>query len=107
MTKARMDWKHMVLELDGHAGYAPAGQDIVCAAISILSQALANALAEIDMKYGMARMECCMQEKGKMKISAQVCWANLSMIRGCFEVAVTGLRLLAEKYPDYIELEEV
>ena len=30
------------LEASGHAGYAPAGQDIVCAAVSVLAQTLAN-----------------------------------------------------------------
>ena len=107
MTQARMDWKHMVLEVSGHANYAPKGQDIVCAAVSILTQALANALADVDVKYGMARMEMQAPAEGQMKISARVCWANLSMIRSYFEVAVTGLRMLAEKYPEYIKLEEV
>ena len=30
------------LAASGHAGYAPAGQDIVCAAVSVLAQTLAN-----------------------------------------------------------------
>ena len=34
------------LSLDGHAGYAPVGQDIVCSAVSILLFTLANALSD-------------------------------------------------------------
>ena len=33
------------LEASGHAGYAPAGQDIVCAGASTLMQALVSLLA--------------------------------------------------------------
>ena len=35
----------MRLEAAGHAGYAPAGQDIVCAGVSTLMQALVSLLA--------------------------------------------------------------
>ena len=35
----------MRLEAVGHAGYAPAGQDIVCAGVSTLMQALVSLLA--------------------------------------------------------------
>lgn len=33
--------KDMSLQASGHAGYAPKGQDIVCAAVSTLMQSLA------------------------------------------------------------------
>ena len=108
MTKAKMDWKKMTLELDGHAGSAPYGQDIVCAAISILSQSLVNALADLSVKYNLTGVQWFgTAEEGKLKVQAMVCWANLSLVRGYFEVAVTGLRMIAEKYPEYIKLEEV
>lgn len=32
----------LTMRAEGHAGYAPAGQDIVCAAVSVLVQTLAN-----------------------------------------------------------------
>lgn len=107
MTKARMDWKKMELALDGHADYAPAGQDIVCAAVSILTQSLIRALQDMETKYGMAHVEWSgNQAEGRMKIRASVCWANLGTTRAMFETAVTGLRMMAEKYPENIELEE-
>ena len=107
MTQARMDWKRMELTLDGHAGSAPKGQDIVCAAISILSQALVNALADLEMKNRCTHvMWEGNQEDGYLKIAAQISWANLSLVRGYFEVAVTGLWMLADRYPEYIRLKE-
>ena len=107
MTKAKMDWKHMTLELDGHAGSAPYGKDIVCAAISILTQSLVNALADLQVKEGMTAVHWRgSAEEGKLRIQADVCWANLSLVRGYFMVAVTGLRMIADKYPEYIKFEE-
>ena len=107
MTKAKMDWRRMTLELNGHAGSAPYGKDIVCAAISILSQSLVNALADLSVKYNMSGVNWSgSAEEGTLKVQALVCWANLSLVRGYFEVAVTGLRMIAEKYPEYIQLEE-
>ena len=38
----------MRLEAAGHAGYAPAGQDIVCAGVSTLMQALVSLLAGVE-----------------------------------------------------------
>jgi len=108
MTRARMDWKQMTLEFEGHACFAEAGRDIVCAGISILTQSLVNALADLETQYGMARSEQTNdQEKAILKIRSRVCWANVSVIRAYFEVAVTGLRMLAKEYPEYITLEEV
>ena len=83
MTKAKMNWKHMTLELDGHAGSAPYGKDIVCAAISILTQSLVNALADLQVQYNMAGIDWSgSAEEGTLKIRARVCWANLSLVRG-------------------------
>ena len=107
MTKARMDWRRMELTLEGHANSGPHGQDIVCAAISILTQSLINTLADLQMKYHYTELEWSGdQAEGRMKIKATVSWANLSAVRSCFEVCVTGLRMIGNKYPEYIELEE-
>ena len=45
----------MRLEAAGHAGYAPAGQDIVCAGVSTLMQALVSLLAGWPPPDG----DCC------------------------------------------------
>ena len=107
MTQARMDWKWMELTLDGHAGAGEKGQDLVCAAISMLSQALVTALQELEHKTGCTRVKWSgTPEEGRLKVRATVNWTNLTLVRAYFEVAVTGLRMLGERYPEYIRLEE-
>lgn len=78
------------LTLDGHAGYSP-GEDIVCAAASALVYALIGYLDaggtafEYDLGDGFATVECIGHEEA-------------------FEVAVAGIRLLAEEYPENVSL---
>ena len=107
MTKAKMDWRRMELTLEGHAGSDVPGKDLVCCAESILTQALVNALADLQMKTGCTRAEWSgHKDDGTLRIRATVNWSNLSLVRGYFEVTVTGLRMLADRYPEYIELRE-
>ena len=46
MIKAVMYWNRMRLEVEGHANTAPKGEDIVCAAASMLTGALIGILEE-------------------------------------------------------------
>ena len=50
MTVVRIKWTGDTLEVSvsGHAGYGPKGSDIVCAAVSMLSQSLAAALEQAE-----------------------------------------------------------
>ena len=58
MIRVRFDGAQMTVS--GHAGYAPAGRDIVCAAVSALVCALAGYLEEtgqaerVDIRRGFA-----------------------------------------------------
>ena len=68
------------LEASGHAGYAPAGQDIVCAGASTLMQTLCALLAAAPQKP----------------------W-----VEGAFEFAKAGFALLAERYPDHVRFADL
>lgn len=52
MIRAVFDGTHVTV--CGHAGHAPAGQDIVCAAVSALVYALAGSLEETGQARGSA-----------------------------------------------------
>ena len=83
----------MRLEAAGHAGYAPAGQDIVCAGASALMCALAGALDTLGAQ-GVQRT----LSAGHAAIAAN----DRTDVRAAFTVAVTGLRQLAEGYPGHV-----
>ena len=80
------------LTVTGHADYGPHGADIVCAGVSALTYAL---LASAEKLGG--HIVYCNAESGNVKI---VCYNADS----AFEVALTGLELIAEKYPQNVEV---
>lgn len=81
----------------GHADYAPKGQDIVCAAFSVLSLTLEIAvkkLTEDDIRISL--------ENGEM--TAQ--WQQISP-KGqlLIDAYIEGVKALAENYPEYITVQ--
>lgn len=90
------------LEAAGHAGYAPAGQDIVCAGASTLMQALVYLLAGEEN----ARSDAWDEPDGpRLAVAAQAPVAP--WVQGAFELAKAGFTLLAERYPDNLRFADV
>ena len=90
------------LEAAGHAGYAPAGQDIVCAGASTLMQALVYLLAGEESACSDAWDE---PEGPRLAVAAQAPVAP--WVQGAFELAKAGFTLLAERYPDNLRFADV
>lgn len=82
------------LECSGHACYAPAGQDIVCAGASTLMQALVSLMAGQEGARSEARDG---PEGPKLVVTAS---PGEPWMEGAFELAKAGFALLAERYPD-------
>lgn len=89
------------LEVFGHAGYAPRGQDIVCAGASMLMETLAYVLADCD------EAECCAyNELPGPRVSVKLTGSIFPTDLTAMEFAKTGLALLAERYPANIHYED-
>lgn len=82
------------LTAEGHAGYAPAGQDIVCAGVS----ALLDTLAERTSAMGLARE--IRADNGLMHIEAVPC----NLCRTWIDFVAAGLQIIEEQFPDYIQV---
>ena len=106
MTKARMYWRGLELVLKGHANSAPKGQDMVCCAESMLTQALLQTLIEMEKEKKTSMNWAGSDRSGCMCIRATPAEGQEEIVRAVFRVCVTGLRMLAEEYPQYIELKE-
>lgn len=89
------------LHSEGHAGTAPRGKDIVCAAVSVLMYTAAQLLLEeqdtgtegIDIKIGY----------GEMRLTAKTLPED-TLLR--LEGVETGLALVAARYPTQVKMEE-
>ena len=96
-TEAR---ESLSLRLEGHAGYAEHGKDIVCASASILAYTLASIVdsvddveSVIDLKGGDTTIECkCKDGETYTKIA------------NAYHYAEIGFALLATNYPQYVRL---
>lgn len=89
------------LEVFGHAGYAPRGQDIVCAGASMLMETLVYVLVDCD------EAECCAyNEPTGPRVSVKLTGSIFPTDLTAMEFAKTGLALLAERYPENIHYED-
>ena len=87
------------MRAEGHAGYAPAGQDIVCAAVSCLMQTLAYSAAEDEHTSS-----CSYQGKDGPVVSVKA--GDSVLMRDKFELVADGLTLLAEQYPENVNFKK-
>ncbi|MGC4020245.1 MAG: ribosomal-processing cysteine protease Prp [Muricomes sp.] len=80
----------------GHAGYAPSGQDIVCAGITTLTQTLAASLdnlTEDSSEYTLA--------PGIFILKTKDLSAKAKLLVDSFFIGVCGI---ADAYPDYVRI---
>lgn len=80
----------MFLRAEGHADFAPKGQDIVCAAVSTLMQTLAYSLDSGTVT--------CADDRNLMVVQAKQGTDSLAK----FELVTDGLILLADAYPEHV-----
>lgn len=93
MTKIDIakDGDEFSILIQGHAGYANPGNDIVCAAISILPQTL--------IKYMEDHEKPC-----NYKITSGYAWVYGRECDEAFQVIKSGLELIEANYPQFVEV---
>lgn len=85
------------IEINGHAGYAEAGKDIVCAGVTTLTQTLIRSMQELT------------KDKIEYEVSpgrADIHYGNLSeggmLLVDSFFI---GVCLIANEFPEYVRIE--
>ena len=101
--KADPEGGKLTMRAEGHAGYAPAGQDIVCAAVSVLAQTLANKV-EAAARSGRLLTSCVQHGETFVVQALPKPGPNALMVASWFDFVEEGLRALAEEHPDNVEL---
>jgi len=86
----------------GHSGFSNQGQDIVCAAISAITQTAILGLLEV------ANIEPIIKKKdGLLEISIPVEYQKKLDIFVILSTMLLGIRDLQKQFPKHISLEEV
>ena len=88
----------------GHAGAGKYGQDIVCAAVSVLLQTLANEVTEAA-RAGLLAVGVVAHGDGWMKVEMTPTDQTQDMADAWVELVQDGIDALAESYPENVELE--
>lgn len=107
-TVARTVWNSGVtgyeVKAEGHAGAGEYGQDIVCAAVSVLLQTLANEVTEAA-RAGLLAVGAVAHGDGWMKVEMTPTDQTQDMADAWVELVQDGIDALAESYPENVELE--
>ena len=87
----------------GHAGAGKYGSDIVCAAVSVLMQTLANEVEEAA-RAGLVVLGAVAHGEGWMRVEVTPTNESCDMVEAWVELVQDGLDALAESYPENVEL---
>lgn len=85
-------------DISGHAGYSEAGSDIVCAAVSALSQTTLLGLLKYAPKDTTYTVD---EELGSLTVRVS---QSSPIIEALLETLTLGLEEIARQYPTYVVL---
>lgn len=103
MTVIKADIKKLQISVRGHAGAGTPGEDLICAACTMLCHAAQETLlarrfgADVDWSPDEARVEIrCKPEK----------WTDRKSAMERLRVIADGFKWLGKEYPEYVKYEE-
>ena len=93
------------LTASGHAGAESYGRDIVCAAVSALVYTLAQAMGDAEEDGRLTEFSYTL-DSGDAVIRATPADFAQESVDAAVETVVTGLRMIAERYPEFVRMDE-
>lgn len=108
MVKVTFEEKdnRLTLKLDGHAGQASKGQDIVCSSCTILAYTVAQFVMNAK---GMGELKSPPDidlKEGEGCISCEPTEESYTALKSAYLFAEVGYNLLAHNFPRYVELTQ-
>ena len=107
MLKVSFEQKgnNLSLKLEGHAGQADIGHDIVCASASILAYTVAQFVKEAEANGCLKASAEIKLESGDAVVSCNPIDDMLIDIQNIYLFAEKGYHLLAHNYPQFVDLK--
>lgn len=99
------DAETIAMSVEGHAGQAEKGQDLICSAASILAYTTAKYVQYVEKLEGFLMKPRIEIEDGHMLIEVVPTENYIAEVLNAFFVAEVGYSLLAQNYPQYVELK--
>ena len=98
MIRANYNRKETILTVKGHAQSAPKGEDLICAAASILAFTAVAAAEDNKEKY----LPRITQHDGEMRIECRPTSSYITPCRRMLDTIYAGYEILANEYPDFV-----
>ena len=99
------DEMELTLRIQGHAGQANIGNDIVCSACSILAYTVAQLVKNADEVGDLKYPPEIKLDSGDAIISCIPAEDTYCTILGIYMFAEVGYKLLARNFPQYVDLK--
>lgn len=94
----------LTLKLDGHAGQADIGHDIVCSSCSILAYTVAQIVKTAGVEGDLKSVPVLHLESDEAVISCEPNPDVYGTIKSLYMFAEVGYKLLAHNYPQFVDL---
>lgn len=94
----------IIMKVEGHAGQNDKGKDVICSAASILTYTVAQYLQYVHNRGGLQKKPRISIKDGDALIIAKPTQEFEGEVLNAFFVAEVGYSLLAQNYPQYVEL---
>jgi uncharacterized protein YsxB (DUF464 family) len=97
------------LYVDGHAGAAPKGQDLVCAAASMLAQTALQEAVNYAVQYDDNEF-CILNAEmgdGMLRLETEAVGTAAQDWRAAMNLIATGFEMLTNSHPDHINFSWV
>ncbi len=91
------------ISIIGHAGHGIDGQDIVCAACSMLACTLMECMSRADRDGYLVRHDCSMKD-GNVRINAITTDYGRKRVDTIVSVIRAGYELLESQYPENVKI---
>lgn len=101
MIKVKYNRVYNRITVQGHAGSAPIGEDLVCSAASILVHTLDANVENMEVA-GIATKRYSEIKEGFTKISCTPVRGFENVVKATFQSVCVGFEILADKFPEYI-----
>ncbi len=94
------------MEVRGHAGFAELGKDPICAGASTLAMTAAQCVKSMETAGRLRKKAHIVIRGGRVLVTAKPREEFWNEAKHLFWVGETGMRLLSEAYPGYIQVKK-
>ena len=106
MVSITYDCGKFELKVEGHAGVAPAGEDLVCAAVTMLVRTFAENAKQMD-RAGIASGVQIELKDGSAHVLCRPAKKYRAVAKAVLQAVCIGFELLEREYPEHVRFRAI